>query len=202
MSEGSPTQKKRVYLGIAQIAQIRALCGTTILPKMRKFFKKQFWLWEWIFWQWLRSKMILRWYSDGNQGKYWWNWWKLGGSVLVYVHCRTATNNLGKRFNPPPFGQCPNLPVFFGVGLPLVTKNTLYVFSTPVFLKTERSLQAVAGTLLSAWRHNGWISFKRMVNRFGFGTHNGYCRWEEGIHDRRKWLQRLKPMMHIWEDII
>ena len=37
------------------IAQIRALCGTTILPKMRKFFKQQFWLWEWIFWQWLKS---------------------------------------------------------------------------------------------------------------------------------------------------
>ena len=68
------------------IAQIRALCGTNILPKMRKFFKQQFWLWEWIFWQWLMSKMILRWYSDGNQGKYWWNWWKLSGSVMVYIH--------------------------------------------------------------------------------------------------------------------
>ena len=105
----APPKKKTVYIWALPklqfdppIAQIRALCGTTILPKMRKFFKQQFWLWEWIFWQWLMSKMILRWYSDGNQGKYWWNWWKLSGSVMVYIHWRTATNNLGKHFNPPP----------------------------------------------------------------------------------------------------
>ena len=49
-------------------AQIRALCGTTILLKMRKFFKQPFWLWKWIFWQWIMSKMFLRWYSGGNQG--------------------------------------------------------------------------------------------------------------------------------------
>ena len=72
-----------------------------------------------VFWQWLMSKMILRWYSDGNHGKYWWNWWKLSGPVMVYIHWRTATNNLGKRFDPhPPFGRCPNLHVFFWVGLP------------------------------------------------------------------------------------
>ena len=120
---GKPHPKKTVYiwaLPILQfdppITQIRALCGTITLPKIRKFFKHQFWLWEWIFWQWLRSNMILRWYSDGNEGKYCWNWWKSSGSVMVYIHWRTATNNLGKRFDPPrtppPFGQCPNLQGF------------------------------------------------------------------------------------------
>ena len=28
---------------------------------------------------------------------------------MVYIHWRTATNNLCKRFNPLPFGWCPNL---------------------------------------------------------------------------------------------
>ena len=105
VSKGSPTQKNPCIFGHCPNcnlthpnAQIRALCGTNILPKMRKFFKQPFWLWEWIFWQWLRSKMILRWYSDANQGRYWWNWWKLSGSVMVYIHWRTATNNLGKRW--------------------------------------------------------------------------------------------------------
>ena len=113
------------------IAQIQALCGTNFLPKMRKFLKQQFWLWEWIFWQWLRSKMILRWYSDGNQGKYWWNWWKLSGPVMVYIHWRTATNNLGKRFDPPPpFERCPNLHSF-----PLVGASLIYTYplSLPPF---------------------------------------------------------------------
>ena len=131
--KGSPIQKKTCIFGhcpncnlTPPIAQIRALCGTTILPKMRKFFKQQFWLWEWIFWQWLMSKMILRWYSDGNQGKYWWNWWKLSGSVMVYIHWRTATNNLGKRFDPPPpFWAMPKFTCFFlsGAFLSLLNKS-------------------------------------------------------------------------------
>ena len=28
--------------------------------------------------------------------------WKLGGSVMVYIHWRTAKNSLGKCFDPPP----------------------------------------------------------------------------------------------------
>ena len=79
------------------IAQIRALCGTIFLPKMRTFFKQPFWLWEWIFWQWLRSKMILRGYSDWNQGKYWWNMIKI--RWLSNGFC--SVKNCHK--------QCPNL---------------------------------------------------------------------------------------------
>ena len=45
-SEGSPTPKKPVYLGIAQNCDLVGLCGTIFLPKMRKFLKQQFWLWE------------------------------------------------------------------------------------------------------------------------------------------------------------
>ena len=134
-SKGSPTPKTTRIFGhcpncnlTPPIAQIRALCVTTILPKIWKFFKQQFWLWEWIFWQWLRSKMILRWYSDGNQGKYWWNWWKLGGSVLVYVHCRTATNNLGKCFDPPPFPAMPKFTRFFLGGASLSPSAKYHIF--------------------------------------------------------------------------
>ena len=28
---------------------------------------------------------------------------------MIYIHGRTATNNLAKCFDTPPFGQCPNL---------------------------------------------------------------------------------------------
>ena len=113
---GKPHPKKTCIFGhcpncnlTPPIAQIRALCGTNTLPKMRKFLKQHFWLWEWIFWQWLRSKMILRWYSDGNGGNYWWNWWQSSGSVMVYIHWRTAT----KIWAMPKFTQ-----FFFGWGFP------------------------------------------------------------------------------------
>ena len=34
---------------------------------------------------------------------------------MVYVHCRTATNNLGKRFDPPPLsGNAQIYPFFLG----------------------------------------------------------------------------------------
>ena len=49
--KGSPCQKKPCIFGhypncdlTPPKAQIRALCGTIFLPKMRKFFKQQFWL--------------------------------------------------------------------------------------------------------------------------------------------------------------
>ena len=50
-------------------------------------------------------------------------WWKLDGSAMVYIHWRTAKNNLGKRFDPPPFWAMPKFTwVFFGWGFP---KNAL-----------------------------------------------------------------------------
>ena len=85
----SPSQKKQCIFGHCPscdltplIAQIRALCGTMFLPKMRKFLKQQFWLWEWIFWQWLMSKMILRWILSEIKVNIGEIWWKLGGSVM------------------------------------------------------------------------------------------------------------------------
>ena len=59
-------------------------------------------------------KIILRWYSDGNHGKYWWYMFKIDASVMAYINWRTATNS-----PPPSFGQCPNKHVFFVLGLPL-----------------------------------------------------------------------------------
>ena len=41
-------------------------------------------------------KIILRWYSDGNHGKYWWYMFKIDASVMAYINWRTATNS------PPP----------------------------------------------------------------------------------------------------
>ena len=40
---------------------------------------------------------------------------KLGVPILVFIHWRTATNNLGKRFDPPPFWAMPKLTRFFFV---------------------------------------------------------------------------------------
>ena len=35
---------------------------------------------------------------------------------MVYIHWRTATNNLGKRFDPPPFWAMPKFTWFFFLG--------------------------------------------------------------------------------------
>ena len=81
---------------------------------MRKFSKQQFLLWEWIFWQWIKSKMILRWCSDGNQGKYWWNMMKIRWLSYGLYSLKNCHKQFGQAFRPPPpFGQCPNLHGFF-----------------------------------------------------------------------------------------
>ena len=55
--------------------------------KMRKFFKN--WkLWAWIFWQWLRSKIYLRWYADEYR--------KYCASVMVCSQWRTARQLINK----------------------------------------------------------------------------------------------------------
>ena len=102
------------------IAQIRALCGTMFLPKMRKFSKQQFWLLEWIFWQWLRSKMILRWYSDWNQGKYWWNMMKIRWLSNGLYSLKNCHKQFGQAFRPPPpFWAMPKFTRFLlGWGFP------------------------------------------------------------------------------------
>ena len=144
------------------ITQIRALCGTITLPKIRKFFKHQFWLWEWIFWQWLRSNMILRWYSDGNEGKYCWNWWKSSGSVMVYIHWRTATNNLGKRFDPPPFLGNAQMYTIFWVGLPLkVLWNCKILNVLPLFPAVLGQSSAIARILEPTFYESQFLK-KRM----------------------------------------
>ena len=116
----------------APIAQIRALCGTMFLPKMRKFSKQQFWLWEWIFWQWLRSKMILRWYSDWNQGKYWWNMMKIRWLSYGLYSLKNCHKQFGQAFRPPPFlGNAQIYMVFFLGGASL---RTVYVLKKRIFL--------------------------------------------------------------------
>ena len=69
-------------------AQIRALCGTTILPKMRKFFRQQFWLWEWIFWQRLMSKMNTRAFDHSALR------WGLHGSIFTARYCPSKQSPL------------------------------------------------------------------------------------------------------------
>ena len=108
-SLGKPHPKKPCIFGhcpncdlTPPIAQIRALCGTMFLPKMRKFSKQQFWLWEWIFWQWLRSKMILRWYSDWNQGKYWRNMMKIRWLSNGLYSLKNCHKQFGQAFRPLP----------------------------------------------------------------------------------------------------
>ena len=76
-----PAWEQCVYLGIAQIAiwplLLRKSEHFVAQIFCRNFLKRQFWFWEWIFWQLLTSKMILRWNSDKILGKFWWNMMKI-----------------------------------------------------------------------------------------------------------------------------
>ena len=96
--------------------------------------------------------MILGWYSYGNQGKYWWNWWKLSDSEMVYIHWRTATNNLGKRFDPPIPPLLCNAQIytgFFWVGLPLQHWETSVWFRSDIWISVSGS--SVGYQLQIAW---------------------------------------------------
>ena len=80
-----------------------------------------FWLWDWIFWQRLWPKMILRSYSEGNQGRYWWNMMKIRCLSNGLYSLKNCHKQFGQAFWPPhpPFGQCPNLHGFFLAGASL-----------------------------------------------------------------------------------
>ena len=70
---GKPLSKRSaVQMEFCQIAfqppppsSKRTLCGNYFRRKSVNFLKQRFWLWELIFWQWLWSHFVLRWYSDG-----------------------------------------------------------------------------------------------------------------------------------------
>ena len=65
------------------------------------------------------SSIILEWYSDGYHGKYWWNMMKIRCLSNGLYSLKNRHKPFGKMFRPP-FGQCPNKPAFFSMGLPLM----------------------------------------------------------------------------------
>ena len=59
---------------------------------------------------------------------------------MVYIHWRTTTNNLGKRFDHPPFlGNAQIYTFFLGVGLPLEAfEGNLVSYKSYKFFKSYK----------------------------------------------------------------
>ena len=143
---GSPKHKKnhskkiRFCLGIAQIgfdppplsAYLGTLCHVFFTGNEKILKTVILTLWRNILTVTMvkNQKMILRWHSDGNHGKYWWNMMKIRFlSITLNGLCSLKNCHKPFGFRPSrPFGQCPRRQEFSYRGAPLARK----VFRAPI----------------------------------------------------------------------